>query len=79
MKYKHIPYKYSQIKSYYESPLSVVIQESPYKIIATLNIKKQEVRLNKCKPRGAEIKLGRPPRKHLFVNTEPVETETEAE
>ena len=35
--------------------------------------------MNKCKPRGAEIKLGRPPKKHLYVNTELQETETEAE
>ena len=35
--------------------------------------------MNKCKPRGAEIKLGRPPKKHLYVNTDLPETETETE
>ncbi len=28
--------------------------------MATLNIRKQEVRLEKCKPRGSKIHLGRP-------------------
>ena len=30
MKYRHMGYKYSQIKSYYESSISVVLQECPY-------------------------------------------------
>lgn len=77
MKYRHMGYKYSQIKSYYESPLSLTISEpdAPYLITATLNIKKHEMRLHKCLPRGALIKTGRPPKKALFTEEPLPQTE----
>ena len=40
---------FSQIKSYYESPLEIELIDSPHKVIATLNIRKKEAKLEKMK------------------------------